>query len=260
MPIGNHQALAKSHSVCYAFINVDIYSSLCYISSMNLHRAEKQGDWANIPEQERNIFQKIAAKTDGVVTPGNITSVAGGLLVLSGLRDIYKGRTRRGIAKIGIGRIGDLIDGTVADKTGTKGPKGEATDAGVDKALMAATLPVLVKRGVLPLHAAGLIGAQNIASAGLAVEAKKRGHTLHPSEEGKKAVFGQWSVVGLYVLAAAARKTDSPRLAEGIEATALASLVASTALGTYAVDEYRRELQNPPAEVTSENIPGSEPK
>jgi phosphatidylglycerophosphate synthase len=175
---------------------------------MNMHRAGKQGEWTNIPTEERSLAQKIAAKTDGNITPGNIVSVAGGAAVLSGLKDVYKGKTKRGIIKIGIGRVGDLIDGTVADKTKTKGPKGEAVDAGVDKALMAASIPVLITRGALTLPAAGLLSAQNLASGGIALEAKKRDVTLHPSENGKKAVAAQWSTIGLYAMASAARKAN----------------------------------------------------
>jgi len=223
---------------------------------MNLHRAGKQGEWASTPPHERNLAQKVAARTDGNITPGNIVSVAGGLTVLSGLHDIYKGRTKRGIIKIGAGRIGDLVDGTVAAKTKTKGPKGEAVDAGIDKGLMFAALPVLVKRGVLPAHAGGLLLAQNLASASIAVEAKQRGVTLHPSEEGKKTTAAQWSTIGLYMLAAGARKAQSPRIAEGLEAAGLATLATATTLGTYAVAGYHQELNNPTAEVTVEDLPG----
>ena len=224
---------------------------------MNLHRAGKQGEWASTPPHKRNLAQKVAARTDGNITPGNVVSVAGGLTVLSGLKDIYKGETRRGVIKIGVGRIGDLIDGTVADKTKTKGPKGEAVDAGIDKTLMFAALPVLVKRKVLPPHVGGLLLAQNVASASIAVEAKKRGVTLHPSEEGKHTTAAQWGVVGLYTLAAVARKAQSPRVAEGLEAAGLATLATATTLGTYAVAGYNHELNNPTAEVTAEDLPGT---
>lgn len=225
---------------------------------MNLHRAGKQGEWVNTPPENRNLAQKIAAKTDGNITPGNVVSVAGGLTVLSGLKDIYQGKTKRGIAKIGIGRIGDLIDGTVADKTKTKGPKGEAVDAGVDKALMAAAIPVLVKRDVLPKGAAGLIVAQNAVSAGIAVEAKNKGQTIHPSENGKKAVAAQWATIGLYTMATAARKANAPRVANGLEAAGLATLAAATTLGVAAVAGYQHDISHPSNEVTLENLPGQD--
>lgn len=231
---------------------------------MNLHRANKKADWDEIPANERNVFQRIAAKTDGVVTPGNATSVVGAFTVASGLKDIYKGKTKRGIVKVGIGRVGDLVDGTVADKTGTKGPKGEATDAGIDKALMLTALPVLVKKGGLPKYAAGALLAQNAASAAIAAQAKQEDVTLHPSEDGKKAVFGQWGAVGLYGLAEAARRADAPNVARGLEAAGLASLAVATVLGTKAVIGYHAEVQagppNPRVELPSENPSSEQPR
>jgi phosphatidylglycerophosphate synthase len=223
---------------------------------MNLHRANKEGQWVNIPEKERNLSQKVASKTDGNITPANVVSVMGGITVLSGLKDIYKGKTKRGIVKIGVGRIGDLIDGTVAEKTGTKGPKGEAVDAGVDKALMAAAIPVLVKRDILPAPAAGLLLAQNAASAAIAMETKKQGETIHPSENGKKAVAAQWSVLGLYAMASAARKSHAPRLAESLEMAGLATLATATTLGAAAVFGYNHDLKNPTVEAAADALSG----
>ena len=92
---------------------------------MNLHRVEGVADWAkpNLPKLSK--IQKIASKTNGTITPGNILSVTGGLFVVSGLVDIYRGdEMKRGIRKVGIGRAIDIIDGIVADKTGTKSPLG----------------------------------------------------------------------------------------------------------------------------------------
>lgn len=223
---------------------------------MNLHRSGSKAEWTNVPEGERNLAQKVAARTGGIVTPGNLVSMAGGLLVLSGLNDIYHGRDKRGVAKIGIGRIGDMVDGTVAEKTKTKSPTGEAVDAGIDKVLMAAAIPVLVKRDVLPKSAAGLIVAQNIASAAIAVEGKRREIGIHPSEDGKKSVAAQWGSIGLYSLAIVARKADAPKLAEGLEAAALASLAGATLTGVSAVNDYYTDLKSPYAAVHEADLPG----
>lgn len=212
---------------------------------MNLHRTEKQPDWEKVPEEERTRVQRIAAKTNGIVTPGNITSVAGAVLVSRGLSDIKKGKTKRGLAKIFVGRVFDLVDGTVADKTGTKSPTGEAVDAGLDKAVMFQAADVLQKRGFLPKHASRILLAQNVASAGLSLEAKARGVELHPSEEGKKGTAGQWMAVGLYSLATVARKSESPAVAEGLEAAALATLVAATTLTGTAIVDYNAQIRQP---------------
>lgn len=222
---------------------------------MNLHRADRVGQWESIPENKHNHWQKIAAKTDGKITPANAVSVAGGSLVLAGLHDIYKGKTRKGLVKVGIGRMADLADGTVAEKTGTKSPVGEAVDAGVDKALMAATVPVLMKREVLPPIAAGAIFAQNAASASVSVLAKRSGESLHPSKEGKLATFGQWTAIGLYSMASAARQMEANKKIErSLEVAGHLTLAAATFLGTKAVIGYAQEaLSSEMAFVLPEN-------
>ena len=163
---------------------------------MNLHRTGKVPQWETVAPEDRNAFQKVAARTKGVVTPANAVSASGAGLVASGLVDIANGNTTRGVIKVGLGRSADLGDGLTAEHTGTKSPLGEGVDVVVDKVETAAALPVLVKAGVLPKGAGAVIFSQNFANTAFSVVAKRRGIELHPSKEGKLTTFGQWTTIG----------------------------------------------------------------
>src|SRR5579862_7066069 len=110
---------------------------------MNMHRAGAEGQWASVPPENQNPFQKVAAATKGIVTPGNAVSIAGAGLVATGLKNIATGETAKGVIQVGAGRAADLLDGTAAEATGTKSPIGEAVDVGVDKAELVAAVPIL---------------------------------------------------------------------------------------------------------------------
>lgn len=208
---------------------------------MNLHRAGAEGQWVGIPAENQNPYQKVAAATNGVVTPGNAVSLAGAGLVATGLRNVARGETAKGVVQIGAGRIADLADGLVAEKTGTKGPVGEAMDVGIDKTEAFVVAPVLAKSGVLPKPAAGLILGQNLAIMGFSGVAKRRGREIHPSADGKKAMFGQWFGTGMYGFAAVAKRGGANKLAKGFEWAGHLSMVATAALGAKAIAGYAED-------------------
>lgn len=163
---------------------------------MNLHRSDKIPDWEKIPEHERNVFQRTAARTNGVLTPGNVISVVGFLVTLDGLKDMHDGQYARGTVKIGVGRLCDLADGFAADKTGTKSSLGEAVDAFIDKVVMGVGLLVLRKAGIVSKETAKAFAIQNSVNALATGIAKMRGVDLHPSEAGKKTTWAQWMTLG----------------------------------------------------------------
>lgn len=216
---------------------------------MNLHRTEKVPQWETVAPKNRNVFQKVAARTKGVVTPANAVSLAGALTVASGLRDIHRGKITRGVVKVAAGRSADLGDGVTAEATGTKSPLGEAVDVGVDKGEAIFALPVLVKADVLPKPAAGVIGGQVLANGAFSAVAKRRGVEMHPSKEGKLTTLGQWTTIGLYGLAAVARETEYDRLARGLEIAGHISTVATAALGAKAIAGYAQEAASPSPEA-----------
>lgn len=222
---------------------------------MNLHRTGNVPQWETVAPEDRNVFQKVAARTKGVVTPANAVSAAGAVIVGSGLRDISKGRTTKGVVKVAVGRGFDLGDGVTAEATGTKSPLGEAVDVVVDKGETAAALPVLVKADVLPKSTAGVIAAQNAANTAFSMIAKRRGVTLHPSKEGKWSTFGQWTSIGLHGLAAVARDQEYEGLARGLEVAGHISTVATAALGAKAVAGYAQEALLPVPDAPAEGAP-----
>lgn len=219
---------------------------------MNLHRTGKAPQWETVAPEDRNVFQKVAAKTNGVVTPANAVSAAGAVVVGSGLRDISKGKITRGVAKVAAGRGFDLGDGLTAEATGTKSPLGEGVDVVVDKGETAAALPILVKADVLPKPAAGVIAAQNAANTAFSMIARRRGITVHPSKEGKWTTFGQWATIGLHGLAAVARDQEYEKLGRGLEVAGHITTVATAALGAKAIAGYAQEALLPVPEVAPE--------
>ncbi|MDQ2973695.1 MAG: hypothetical protein M3Q79_04430 [bacterium] len=210
---------------------------------MNLHRTGKSPEWATVPHEERNIWQKTAAKTHSVVTPANAVSLIGLGIVGSGLKDIADGNTGRGIAKIGGGRLLDVVDGMVAHRTKTKSPTGEAVDVVVDKIEAAAALPILTLKGILPPAVAGSFLAQHLANTLATAAAKRRGNEIHPSKEGKWNTAGQWGAISLYGLSAAARNAELNGTARRLELAGHLTTVVTTYLGASALVGYIKDAQ-----------------
>lgn len=215
---------------------------------MNLHRAGEVPEWDTTPRENWNIFQKLAARTGKTVTPANILDVACLGLFFSGLRDISKGKTFKGVLKLGAARLGDMVDGTVAEATKTKSPLGEAIDAVIDKIETAAAVPVLASRGLIPKRAAAIIVAQNIANTAVTLQARTRGVEIHSSQAGKHATFGQSFTMGMYSLSAVAGMAGAPRAAEGLAFIGDSSLVTTSMLGSEALYGYAQDAMAPLAE------------
>ena len=205
---------------------------------MNLHRFNGRSDWDSVPAAEHNPWQKLAAATEGVITPANAVSLAGGYLTVRGLLEIQRGEIGRGLSKAVAGRLLDLADGAVAHATGTKGPVGEAIDVIVDKADMAVALPALVRSEALPATAAVTIGAQNVANSLLGVVARKRGKHMHSSESGKLTTFAQWTAFGAFVGAALAEKHKRTQLAEDLRSAGYLMAGVSAGMGAATTTEY----------------------
>ncbi len=207
---------------------------------MNLHRVDKKPDWELIDSEERSRFQRIAAKSNGFITPGNGITLAGGALVAAGLEDIYNGHTYRGIGLATAGRFADLFDGMVAHKTGTKSAKGEALDAGMDKLAAVGALGVLAVKELVPIQAIGLFGAQNVVNAIATAIAKKRGTEIHASKSGKLNTVYQWVSLGLFTLS----KSIEPQFngaSKVLEAAAYGTEVLALGYGAVASAGYIKD-------------------
>jgi len=166
---------------------------------MNLHRAVRS-DWSDIPPQQRTIWQRWAAGSRGILTPGNIVSLIGAILVIRGLFYLAEGRLVDGIWILLLGRLADIVDGMVADYTKTKSPLGEAMDATVDKILIILSLYVLLDKHLVPFIVGGLMAVHAVYNIGLSTVARKLTVSLHPSRTGKISAVFEWACVGFYLL------------------------------------------------------------
>ena len=210
---------------------------------MSLHRADTVPDWEKVPESERNIFQRVAAKTKGIVTPGNIVSATGAVLVGAGLVDIARDKKARGTALLIAGRLLDLGDGTAAELTGTKSPVGEGMDAVIDKTEIIIGLPILAIKGMIPLQRAVDLGLQNLTSMTINGTAKARGVEIHPSRSGKDWTMGCWSTVASYCIEESARDEGVDALAAVAETTGDTLFQATSGLGWTANSQYLEQAR-----------------
>lgn len=170
---------------------------------MALHQAHG-ADWDQVLPGKRNRWQKLAAATYGIVTPANGVSIAGAALVFWGLYAVTQDLIGWGTLAIILGRIGDVLDGAIAERTKTKSPLGEAIDASFDKIIMLVTMVVLLAYDVLPLLIGLALIFHTAYNSAVALRARARKIALHPSLLGKGATALAWFSVGWFLLAAVA--------------------------------------------------------
>ncbi|HSX31627.1 MAG TPA: CDP-alcohol phosphatidyltransferase family protein [Candidatus Saccharimonadales bacterium] len=167
------------------------------------HLATTAPEWAHVPSKKRTPWQRLATQTHGIVTPGNIVSVVGILLVFMGLAAIWFEHYWLSLILLAIGRLCDIADGAVAHKTATKSPLGEGMDATCDKIGALATLTVYAAVGFLWWPAALLIGLQNLINSLIGLIGRQRQYGLHPLPVGKVSTAGEWlALLGLGLIAA----------------------------------------------------------
>lgn len=165
---------------------------------MKLHYAATKPDWERSDQAQHNKWQRLAARTGGIVTPGNAASAGGICLVGVGLVHVHAEELWTGLILVSTGRLCDVLDGIIAERTGTKSPLGEAVDAGLDKIAVLATLIVFAIAKVMPWPLALIIGLQNGATSALALAAKGQKRTIHPAATGKIGTTIEWvALLGL---------------------------------------------------------------
>ncbi len=173
-------------------------------SPEKMHRiSENRNDWDTIPSSKLNPWQRVAKRTKGFVTLGNVITVAGGVFTLDGIVDIAQGHNLSGVIKIGIGRMADIADGEAAQITGTKGVIGSQIDPLVDTIALGAALPVLAVAEVLPVAAAVVIGIPKATNAASTIAAKLRKRPIQVEGEGKTGTFTLWLGIGAFAVRAA---------------------------------------------------------
>ncbi len=210
----------------------------------NLHTANLP-DWEKIDPEKWNRFQRVAANTHGWLTAANVVSVAGFALVIDGLVDISNRNYGEGVSKIFLGRMADLADGAIADKTGTKSSLGEKVDVVADKLGTLAALVVLQADGVLPVWATGTIAAINISNTLSTYIASKNDAEIHPSAAGKNSMFAQWTAIGSFVMSSAATEMNYSELSPVFNIAGAISLVYATYYGVAAARGYWKDALGP---------------
>lgn len=202
---------------------------------MNLHRTTGKPDWHALKTSDYNLFQKVAASTRGIVTPANIITAIGLGLVIYGLISILAQHYWLGLGLLAIGRLLDIIDGVVAEATGTKSPLGEFLDASVDKIGTLLTIIVLFIAATNQWWAITLILLPQLIIPFMTLYKRTRGIAVHPTRPGKLSMVAAWvSIVGLLVIKAAEGSNITPVLSIFVCAFAVLSFV----LGSYALWQY----------------------
>lgn len=173
-------------------IRSHVHGSVLYTKSMNLHRIESSTEWHAIKVSKQNNWQRVAARTHGIITIGNVLTLLGFLLVLIGLSQILTENSMLGIVLIFIGRVLDLADGWAAHITGTKSFIGEVADATADKAGTFLTVVVIGITDIAPWAIIlGLIAPQVLISIIIYIQ-RCSGKDTHASLLGKLSMAGTW--------------------------------------------------------------------
>jgi phosphatidylglycerophosphate synthase len=215
---------------------------------LDLHQAGEAPDWAAVPAAQRNIWQQLAADTQGVGTPGNALSIAGFCLVLAGLWLVATRSLWEGTTMVSIGRLADVADGVIAERTGTKSPLGRLLDAVLDKIGALLALTVFTLYGVLPLAVALAIAAQNIVNIAVSTYAPWRYTILNPSRAGKISTGGFWLAIITFVAARllAAAPTAAQLWYSPVLTLAYLLAVGALILGAYASRGYLQTVRQAP--------------
>jgi phosphatidylglycerophosphate synthase len=196
---------------------------------MDLHRVSGKSDWAKIPRSDYNYWQQLASKTNSYVTPGNVVTMIGFFTVLFGLWAILYHHYWLGVVCLIVGRFLDIVDGWVANKTGTKSSIGESLDAGFDKLGTVITIGVFFAAHTAP--AAWLIALllPHLLIALATVIQKARHVLIQPSRAGKLSMATAWFCLVGFVIAQAGNMTGHSILTHFIEAIAAVSVTLGLA-------------------------------
>jgi phosphatidylglycerophosphate synthase len=202
--------------------------------AMDLHRAVCTAEWQDVPHDKRNSWQRIASKTNAVITPGNVITVLGFIIVIYGLYAITQHHYWAGVVCLTIGRLMDIADGLVAQSTGTKSRLGESLDAGFDKLATVLTLAALIVAHVASLRLLIVLAVPHVIITAISYTYMRRKIRLHPSLQGKLSMASAWvCLVGLVVIQAAHAPSHSI-----ITIFVYILAVISVAFGLYAASDY----------------------
>ncbi len=199
---------------------------------MNLHRVSVKSDWENVASTERNLFQKVAAVTRGIVSPANILTVVGLGMVIFGLGLVLHQQFWSGLILLVIGRLLDIADGLVADATQTKSSLGELFDATADKIGTLLTIVVLIVAGVTYWWVIAALILPQVIIPLVILYKKYKGIKVHPTRRGKLSMAATWAGIPGLLLSKALH--DPIVLVFAVYGV----IAVSLALGLYALWQY----------------------
>jgi phosphatidylglycerophosphate synthase len=200
---------------------------------------DNKADWRRVDPKSWNSWQRLAVRTYGLITPANAITIAGLCLSLYGISRIYYGSFFIGLLLLGIGRLADILDGTVATRTNTRSHIGESLDAGTDKVVAGVTFIALIAGKTIPWLPVLIILTQNVISVLISTFAKYRNRELHPSNIGKLTALIQWLVLLLFICARAV-SAKSTFLSDVLNTIGYMGLVPFVILGLDAIIGYAR--------------------
>lgn len=205
---------------------------------LGLHRTHNKADWDVVPHAQRNIWQRLAARTHGMVTPANILTLVGFITTAAGLAAIAMEHYWFAAGSIAFGRLLDVADGLVAERTGTKSPLGESLDASFDKLATFLAVPALALGHVAPWWVLLAVALPNVAIAVIGGVWFLHGHRLHPSRRGKLSMALAWFGMGGLLIVQALNMSHGL-----LFDISYAILAASVVLGIGAMIGYRHIKQ-----------------
>jgi phosphatidylglycerophosphate synthase len=209
---------------------------------LSLHRADG-ADWNHVAPEARNPWQRVAAATHGVLTPANVITLIGAGIALWGIVSLLAGAYWLAIGLLTLGRVLDIADGFVADRTGTKSRFGELLDATVDKIITVLTVASMFIAHVAPTWLMGLFVLPHIIIVVITLVDRYRGIKLHPSRLGKTTMLLTWLAIPLLLFVKAL----------GLHATnpfavlVMLFVLVSAGFGFITANSYMAMSQRPPA-------------
>lgn len=199
---------------------------------MNLHRTAKQPEWESTSPAEHSFFQRVAAKTNGIVTPGNGVTVIGFGLVLYGLGMILADDIIAGSVLIVVGRLLDIADGLLAEATRTKSPLGELFDAAADKLGTVLTLIVLIVSGIASPWIIAALAIPQVIILAIVFYKRQKGIGIQPTRFGKLSMALVWVAIAGVCLIEGFGSTF------WLVALVYSSVITSAVLGVGAIWQY----------------------
>lgn len=201
---------------------------------MDLHRTTGKPDWEVIKATDRSAIQRIAHATHGIITPPNLISIIGFGIVIYGLIALLNQQFWIGLIALAVGRLLDIVDGAVAQATGTKSPLGEFVDASIDKIGTLATIVVLFVAGITQWWLIVLLLIPQVIIPLVSFYKKTKNKEVHPTRIGKLSMASAWvGIVGLLIVRALELSWPNP-----LAVFVYAVVIISTALGLIALWQY----------------------